>query len=126
MSSGYFVGYGLTNGLAAANFTWSSAYTTGRSRLNDSLGELRADGSSSGQASGQTLAIDLSLAFSCVGVALINHSCAGYGVLVEAADNSAFSVGLVTAKAASTLATAAPYQKDTVLQFPGVPSDTGA
>ena len=121
MSVGYATANALT-GLAATAFTWSSGYTTGRSRLNDGLQDELAAGSSSAQAPGQTLAIDLGSATAIVGVALLNHNlaAAGYNVKVEGADDSGFSVNLVTAKNATTIETTAPWSKDAVLQFPSV------
>lgn len=119
------VGYAITNllsGLAATSFTWSSAYTTGRSRLNDDLMDEVASGSSSAQASGQTLVVDLGSAQAVAGIALLNHNL-GTGactVKVEGADDAAITVNAVTAKAASTINTSAPYEKDTALQFPSV------
>lgn len=118
------VGYAITNaltGLAATAFTWSSAYTTGRSRLNDGIQDEVAAGSSSAQASGQTLIVDLGAATAIVGVALLNHNL-GVGsctVKVEADTANTFATA-VTAKAASTINTTAPYEKDTILQFPSV------
>ena len=121
MSVGYATANALT-GLAATAFTWSSGYTTGRSRLNDGLQDELAAGSASAQAPGQTLAVDLGSATALVGVALLNHNlaAAGYNVKVEGADDSGFSVNLVTAKAATTIETTAPWHKDAVLQFPSV------
>ena len=121
MSVGYAVSNVLT-GLAATAFTWSSGYTTGRNRLNDGEHDELASGSSSAQASGQYLQVDLGSAQALVGVAVLNHNL-GTGactVKVEGADDAAMSINLVTAKAASTINTSAPNQKDTVLQFPSV------
>lgn len=117
------VGYAITNaisGLAATAFTWSSGYTTNRARLNDGVQDELASGSSSAQASGQTLVVDLGSATALVGWALLNHNLASGSctVRIRAADDSGISVNVVTAKAASTINTSAPYQKDTVLQFP--------
>jgi len=121
MSHGYAVGSALS-GLAAGSFTWSSGYTSDRSKLNDTLQDEIAAGSSSAQASGQTLAWDLGSAQALVGVALLGHNLASgaCAVKVEGADDSGFSVNLVTAKAASTITTTAPNDRDTVLQFPSV------
>ena len=117
MSSGYAI-TNLLTGLAATSFTWSSAYTTGRSRLNDGLQDEVAAGSSSAQASGQTLIIDLGSAQSVVGIALLNHHLAtgSCTVLVESDDNSGFTTP-TTRKAATTINTSAPYSKDAILQF---------
>lgn len=118
-------GYGITNvlaGLGASAFSWSSGYTVGRDRLNDTIQDELASGSASAQASGQTLTLDAGAVTSISAIAILNHnlgtgSCA---VQVQGADDAGFSVGIVTAKAASTINTSAPYQKDTVLQFPAV------
>lgn len=121
MSSGYAIANALS-GLAATAFTWSSAFTTKRGRLNDGVMDELAAGSSSAQASGQTLVVDLGSATALVGFALLNHNLASGActVRVRGADNAAITVNVVTAKAASTINTSAPYQKDTVLQFPSV------
>lgn len=115
--------YAITNllsGLAATAFTWSSGYTTGRDKLNDGLQDELAAGSSTAQASGQTLVINLGSAQAVSAIALLNHNLAtgSCTVKVEAADDAAITVNAVTAKAASTITTTAPNHKDTVLQFP--------
>lgn len=117
--------YGITNlitGLAATAFTWSSAYATGRERLNDGLQDELAAGSATGQASGQTLTVDLGSAQSVSAIALLNHNLAtgACTVTVTYADDSGFTVGTGTAKAASTVPTSAPSDKDLALQFPAV------
>lgn len=121
MSHGFATANALT-GLAATAFTWSSAYTTGRDRLNDGVMDVPAAGSSIAQASGQTLVINLGSAQALVGIALLNHNLASGActVRVRAATDAAITTGVVTAKAATTIVTGAPNQKDTVLQFPSV------
>lgn len=121
MSSGYAI-TNLLTGLAATAFTWSSAFTTGRSRLNDGVMDEVAAGSSSAQASGQTLVIDLGSAQAVVAIVLLNHNLASGActVRVRAADDAAITTNVVTAKAATTINTSAPYEKDTVLQFASV------
>lgn len=118
-------GYGITNlltGLAASAFTWSSGYTTDRDKLNDGKQDEVAAGSSSAQASGQTLTINLGSAQAVAAIALLSHNLAtgACTVAVTYADDSGFTTGTGTAKAASTINTSAPYDKDTVLQFPSV------
>lgn len=118
-------GYAITNlltGLAASAFTWSSGYTTSRDKLNDGLQDELAAGSSSAQASGQTLTVDLGSAQAVAVIALLNHNLASgaCAVAVTYADDAGFTTGTGTAKAASTITTAAPNEKDTVLQFPAV------
>lgn len=119
MSAGWAVANAL-QGLAATSFVWSSGFTTSRNRLNDTIQDELASSAASAVASGQTLAFDLGSAQALSGVALLNHNLAtgACAVKVEGADDSAFTVNLVTAKAASTINTTAPYDKDTVLQFP--------
>lgn len=120
MSSGYGITNALT-GLAATAFTWSSAFATSRDRLNDSIQDELTASASTAQASGQTLVINLGAAVSLSGFALLNHNL-GTGactVKVEADTGPTFATAVV-AKAASTINTAAPYDKDAVLQFPAV------
>lgn len=121
MSSGYAITNRLT-GLAATAFTWSSGFTTGRSKINDGLMDEVAVGSSSAQASGQTLVMDLGSALACVGVVILNHNLASgtSSVRVRGADDAAITVNVVTAKADTTIGTSAPYEKDSALQFPSV------
>lgn len=121
MSQGYAVTNALSS-LAAGSFTWSSGYTTARARLNDGIMDEVAAGSSSAQASGQTLVIDMGSATALVGFALLNHNLASGActVKIRGADDSGISVNVVTAKDASTIVTTAPSEKDTVLQFPSV------
>lgn len=118
MSQGYAVTNALT-GLAASAFTWSSGYTTSRTRLNDGILDEPAASAASAQASGQTLKIDLGSAQSLLGFALLNHNLASGActVLVEAATLSDYS-DAATIKAASTIVTTAPNHKDSFLQFP--------
>jgi hypothetical protein len=115
-------GYAVTNaisGLAATAFTWSSAFTTNRDRLNDGKQDWLVAGSSTAQASGQTLTVDLGSATGIVGIALLNHNLAtgSCTVAVSSDDNSGFA-SPTTRKSASTINTASPYQYDTILQFP--------
>lgn len=118
MSQGYAVTNALT-GLAASAFTWSSGYTTSRTRLNDGILDEPAASAASAQASGQTLKIDLGSAQTLLGFALLNHNLASGSctVQVEAATLSNYS-DAVTVKAATTIVTTAPNHKDTILQFP--------
>lgn len=121
MSHGYAVTNALS-GLAATAFTWSSAFTTSRDRLNDGVMDLLASSAAAAQASGQTLVIDMGSATALAGLALLNHNLASGActVRVRGADDAAFTVNVVIAKAASTVTTAEPNHKDTVLQFPSV------
>jgi hypothetical protein len=121
MSQGYAVTSALT-GLFDTAFTWSSAYTTNRRRLNDGIMDELAASASSAQASGQTLVINMGGATALVGFALLNHNLASGActVRVRAATDAAITAGVVTAKDATTIVTAEPNQKDTVLQFPSV------
>ncbi len=120
MSSGYAITNALT-GLAATAFTWSSGYTTDRAKLNDGLQDEVAAGSSSAQASGQTLKVDLGAATALVGVAILNHNLASGSCTVQIdASSDDFAADTTAVKAATTINTSAPYDKDTVLQFPSV------
>lgn len=117
MSQGYAVTNALT-GLAAANFTWSSAYTSNRGRLNDGILDEIASSAASAQASGQTLSIDLGTATALVGFMLLNHNLAtGSCTITVTAGTDGITYG-TTVKAASTVVTTAPNHKDTALQFP--------
>jgi hypothetical protein len=117
MSHGYAVTNAVT-GLAATAFTWSSAYAVDRNRLNDAIQDRLAASGSTAQASGQTLSIDLGSAQSLAGFALLNHNLAsGACTVAVTAGTDGITYG-TTAKAASTIVTLAPNQKDTVLQFP--------
>lgn len=117
MSQGYAVTNALS-ALAAAAFTWSSGYTVARTRLNDGIMDEVAAGASSAQASGQTLSIDLGAATALVGFAILNHNLAsGACTVAITAGTDGITYG-TTAKAASTITTTAPNEKDTVLQFP--------
>ena len=120
MSQGYAVTNSLT-GLAAASFVWSSAYTTSRTRLNDGIMDEVASSAGSAQASGQTLRFDLGAATALVGLAILNHNLASGActVSVEAATLADYS-NAAAVKAATTIVTTAPNQKDTVLQFASV------
>lgn len=110
------------DGLSVANITWSSGYTTNREYLYDGYQDKVALGSSSPAASGQYLQINFGSARTLPGIALLNHNLAsgGVAVKVEAADNAGMPTNLVTAKAATTVNTSAPYDRDTLLQFPAV------
>lgn len=120
MSSGYAITNALS-GLAASAFTWSSGYTTNRARLNDGVQDELVSGSSSAQASGQTLDFDFGSATSLVGIAILNHNLGTGACTVEVKADSAAGYGTaVTAKAATTINTSDPYAKDTILQFPAV------
>lgn len=121
MSSGYAI-TNAASALAASAFTWSSGYTTNRARLNDGLQDELAAGSSSAQASGQTLVIDMGSAVSLSAFALLNHNLAtgACTVSITAAADSAFSVSLWLAMGDTTINTSAPYEKDAVLQFEAI------
>lgn len=110
------------DGLAVANITWSSGYTTARDRLYDGRHDIKALGSSSATASGQYLQINFGSAQALAGIALLNHNLAtgSVTVTVTAADDSGMSTNAVTAKATTTVNTSFPYERDTLLQFPSV------
>lgn len=117
--------YAVTNRVAAladAALTWGTGGTTNRSYLRD--GRVDRAFSAGAATGGTTLVIDFGSAVALTCVAVLNSNIAqasGTPTLkVEAADDSGFSVNLVTAKAQSTLNVTAPRQKDHVLQFASV------
>lgn len=120
MSHGYATANAL-GALGAGSYTWSSGFTTARTRLNDGVLDELASGSAAAQASGQTLVIDFGVATALVGFALLNHNLAigAVTVLIEADTGPTFATAVV-AKAATTIVTVAPNHKDAVLQFPSV------
>jgi hypothetical protein len=109
-------------GLAESAFTFTNWTASNKQFLNDAA----MDGAcSTGTASGTTRYIDIDLggATALVGFALLNHNIAAWSsttIRVQGADDAGFSVNLVEAKAATTVAVTAPNDKDTVLQFPSV------
>jgi len=111
-------------GLAAAAFTWSAgANDATRSRLCDGMmNQLYVNGAV--VASGINVVVDLGTALACTGAAALNSNCAvqktDAALRIRGADNLAMTVNVVTAKAASTLNTAAMRNKDHVLQFASV------
>lgn len=122
--SGY--AWTITNalsGLAAGAFTWTSgpADSTRTYMRDGRMGKQFVCSSATG---GNTLALDLGSATTLRGLAFLNHNLASFGgtvtALVQAADDSAFSVNLVTAKALTTLDFTKPHDKDFVLQFSAV------
>lgn len=120
MSHGYALGNALT-GLAATAFTWSSGYTTGRSKLNDGLQDEIAASSASAVASLQRLTIDLGTATQLVGLALLGHNLATGSCFVQVdASSDNFATDTTAVKAACAVPTAAPNDRDLVLQFPAV------
>lgn len=121
MTSGYAITNALS-GLAATAFTWSSGYTTNRARLNDGLQDELAPGSSSAQASGQTLVIDMGAATPLSAWALLNHNLAtgACEVSIVAADDPTFVVNFWLALGDTVINATAPYDKDAVLQFEAI------
>lgn len=110
-------------GLSASAFTWASGPSDDTrlymrdGRMGKQFVCLTANG-------GNTLYIDLGSATSLKGLALLNHNLASFGGTVSAqvqgADNSGFTVNVVTAKALTTLDFTKPHDKDFVLQFAAV------
>ncbi len=113
--------YVLTNalsGLLTSAFTWSSV-PANLNYANDGRMDRRVSYSGN-VASGFNVIVDLGSAMALGGWAVLNSNFAvqqDAKLLIEAADNVGMSVNLVTAKALTTLNTAAPKQKDHVLQF---------
>lgn len=111
----------LLTGLAAGSFVWSNAAATNRGYLND--GRLDKVFSVGAVAAGVTLVIDLGSAQTarCAAVLNSNIATATAGALrIRGADDAAITVGVETAKAASTLYTTAPRHKDHALSFDSV------
>lgn len=118
--------YAITNlasGLAAGAFVFSAgAADATRTRLNDArMDKQYVNGSPTTSLS---FTIDLGSAVANVGVALLNHNfgTAALASTVRIRGGTAIAGGLVTAgivvyKAATTLRTDAPYQKDHVFQY---------
>lgn len=105
--------------LGAAAFTFTNMTASNKAFLNDAA----MDRVCSATASNATRSIDIDFgsATTIVGFALLNHNIAGWSptsITIKAADDSGFSVGIVTAKAASGVNTDAPNDKDLVLLFP--------
>lgn len=121
--------YAVTNlatGLASTAFVFSGgAADTTRARLNDARMDTRyVNGSPTTSLS---FTIDLGSAIQTSGIALLNHNfgtaAAAATVRVRAGTAAAsglVTAGIVVAKAATTLNTAAPYQKDHVFQYTAV------
>ena len=120
--------YVVTNalaGLAPTAFTWSGGATPDRDKLND--GRMDGRYGAGTLSSGMNVVVDLGSAKALIGWATLNCNFAGFEaantpkLLIEAADDSAITVNVVTAKALTTLYTATvPRNKDHVLQFPAV------
>jgi len=113
----------LLSGLAVGSFGWASGLNDAtRSRLNDvRMSSRYVNGS---PVTTVTLIIDLGSAVASTGVAILNSNVATSALAptlrIRGATNSIFTTGVVTAKAASTLNTSAPYNKDHVLQYASI------
>lgn len=116
----------LLNGLAASAFVFSAgAADATRSRLNDVRMDKRyVNGSPTTSLS---FTIDLGSAIQTSGIALLNHNfgTAALAPTVRVRGGTAAAAGVITAgtvvaKAATTLDTTAPYQKDHVLQYTAI------
>lgn len=111
----------ILSGLAASAFTWSAgANDATRAYLNDGWMDARyVNGSPA--AGTLDLIIDLGSARALTGFAILNSNvavqAAGSNLTITGADDAGISVNVVVAKAASTLSSAAPFNKDHVLQF---------
>lgn len=121
--------YAVTNlatGLASTAFVFSvGAADTTRARLNDARMDSRYVNGS--PVTSLSFTIDLGSAIQTSGIALLNHNfgTAALASTVRVRAGSAAAAGLVTAgivvaKAATTLTTSAPYQKDHVFQYAAV------
>lgn len=111
----------LLSGLAASAFTFSAgANDATRSYLNDTWADARYVNGNA--ASGLTVIIDMGSAVAIDGFALLNTNCAvqktDATVKVDSSDDGTFGIGHIDIrKAASTLNSSAPFNKDHVLQF---------
>lgn len=119
MAQAYVVS-NLLSGLAASAFTVASGPSDStRAYLND--GKTNKLFTCTAAGSGNTFSIDLGSAQSVMGLALLNHNLSTFGgtvtAMVQGADDSGFSVNLVTAKALTTLDFTQPKHKDHVFQF---------
>lgn len=121
--------YAVTNlcsGLAASAFVFSAgAADATRARLNDVRMDKRYVNGS--PVTSLSFTIDLGSAIQTSGLALLNHNfgTAALASTVRVRGGTAAAAGLVTAgvvtaKAATTLDTTAPYQKDHVFQYTAV------
>ena len=109
--------------LAAANFTWLlGPNDDSRIYIRDRRMGKQFVCTSGSTANGLT--IDMGVATSLSGFALLNHNLATFGgtinVSVSAADNAGMTVNLVSAKSNTPLDFTRPHDKDHVLQFPAV------
>lgn len=116
----------VTNALASlaeGSFIWTSG-PNDATRLHMRDRRMGKQFTCTAAASGNTLTIDLGTATSLSGFAFLNHNLASFGGTVscqiQGADDFAFSVNVVTAKAITTLDFTRPHDKDFVLQFPAV------
>lgn len=115
--------YAVTNllsGLAAAAFTWSTGGTTNRVYVND--GRMDKQFSPGSANNSCNVIIDMGAAVSVSAIAILNHNLGGAtadpGELkIEAADDIAISVNVVTPWAQAGIALTAPKHKDHVFQF---------
>lgn len=121
--------YAVTNlatGIASTAFVFSAGLAdTTRARMNDARMDKRYVNGS--PVTSLSFTIDLGSAIQTSGIALINHNF-GTPALAStvrvrggtAAAAGLVTAGIVTAKAATTLTTSAPYQKDHVFQYTAI------
>lgn len=119
--------YATTNrltGLTASAFSVTTgAGPSGATELYLNDGRMDRQYTFTAGTTAETLQIDLGSALAVVGVAILNHNLVALGsasVTITAADDSGFTTGVVTPKAATTLNTTEPKHKDHVLQFASV------
>lgn len=109
--------------LAASAFTWASG-PSDATRLYMTDGRMGKQFACTSASSGNTLTVDFGTATALTGWALLNHNLASFGgavtLVIQGADDSGFSVNLVTAKASTTLDFTSPHEKDCVLQMASV------
>lgn len=127
MSYAYVV-TNLCSGLAASAFVPSAGLADStRARLNDARMSSRYVNGS--PVTSLSMTIDLGSAIATTGIAVLNSNVAASGLVTgttlrvrggTAAASGLVTAGIVTAKAATTLNTAAPYNKDHVLQYASI------
>lgn len=120
MAYAYAYTNALTN-LGAAAFTNSvGTNDSTRARMSDTRMDKRYNMGAS-VASGSTIILDFGAAVALKGIALLNTNFAvqwtDAAVRIRAATDAAITTSVVTAKAATTLNSTAPKNKDHVLQF---------
>lgn len=113
--------YATTNLISAytnVTFTTGPADAT-RAALID--GRMASQFVCTSSSTGLTISVDLGASVAVAGFAMLNHNLYNLGsvvpVAVQAADDAAFTIGVVSPKASTNISRAIPQHKDTVIQF---------